>query len=376
MGTLMQLNSVRKTLSNVTDKIDLDDLSDLTDKLGSGLTERKKVLGLPVGSKQTDWSKVARYGAAAVAAVAGSRMLFGGKNGDDDGGDEDGGERGGPVEAVAAKGEELSEKGSDLLEQGKDAVGSVTDITDKVEDVQDAVSEASTPMGKAMAAAKAISGDDGPLLKQRLIIQEQIDIAVPRRIVYDQWTQFEDLDDRSHAVQNVTQEDDETTSWQGKMLFFTRNWDAEIVQQVPDRRIVWESSGDVDHRGVVTFHELAEDLTRVQIEMEYHPTGVVEKIGNLFLTVRHRVRKDLRLFRHHLELEGDATGAWRGQIGDDIEVPEGDQDDAAPAASSDDEDGTAEDAGGSGAKEKVAEAFHGTGEDEGHASDDEDDREE
>jgi uncharacterized membrane protein len=246
----------------------------------------------------------------------------------------------------------------------------VTDITDKVGDVQDAVSEASTPLGKAMAAAQAISGDDGPTLKQRLIIQEQIDIAVPRRIVYDQWTQFEDLDDRSRAVQNVTQEDDETTSWQGKMLFFTRNWDAEIVQQVPDRRIVWESSGDVDHRGVVTFHELAEDLTRVQIEMEYHPTGVVEKIGNLFLTVRHRVRKDLRLFRHHLELEGDATGAWRGQIGDDIEVPE-DEGDTATAASSDDEDDAA--AEGSEAKRKVTEAFHGD-EDTDAGTDDEDEQ--
>jgi uncharacterized membrane protein len=373
MGALMQLNGLRKTLGNVTDKLDIDDLGDLTDKLGSGLTERKKVLGLPVGSKRTDWSKVATYGAAAVAAVAGSRMLFGGKNGDDSGEGEDG-EGDGPVEAVAAKGRELSDKGSDLLEKGKDAVGSVTDITDKVDDVQDAVGEASTPLGKAMAAAKAISGDDGPLLKQRLIIQEQIDIAVPRRIVYDQWTQFEDLDDRSHAVQNVTQEDDETTSWQGKMLFFTRNWDAEIVQQVPDRRIVWESSGDVDHRGAVTFHELAEDLTRVQIEMEYHPTGVVEKIGNLFLTVRHRVRKDLRLFRHHLELEGEATGAWRGQIGDDIEVPEGDEDDAADSASTDDTDEAAEGSEGSGAKEKVAEAFHSTDEDAGPEPDDQDEQ--
>jgi uncharacterized membrane protein len=357
MGALMQLNGLRKTLSNVTDKIDLDDLGDLTDKLGGGLTERKKVLGLPIGSKRTDWGKVASYGAAAVAAVAGSRMLLGGKNGD--GGEDEDGEDDGPLAAVAAKGEQLSDKGSDLLEQGKDAVGSVTDITDKVEDVQEAVSEASTPLGKAMAAAKAISGDDGPLFKQRLIIQEQIDIAVPRRIVYDQWTQFEDMADRTRAVQNVDQEDDENTSWQAKMLFSTRNFDAEIVQQVPDRRIVWESSGDVDHRGVVSFHELAEDLTRVQVEMEYHPTGFVEKFGNLFLTVRHRVRKDLRLFRHHLELEAEATGAWRGQIGDDIEVPEADEDDAAPSTSSDHEDEAAEGSAGSAAKAKVAEAFHG-----------------
>jgi uncharacterized membrane protein len=347
MPALTQLNDLRKTLSNVTDKLDLDDL---------GLTERQKVLGLPIGGKRTDWGKIAKYGAAAVAAVAGSRFLLRGRNGSsDDDGDGSGG--GGLTEKAG----QLSDKGQELAEKGKDAVGSVSDVGDKLGDVQEAVGDASTPVGKAMAAAKALS-DDGPMLKQRLIIQEQIDIAVPRRIAYDQWTQFEDLPERSHGLQDVTQEDDENTSWQGKMLFFTRNWDAEIVQQVPDRRIVWESSGDVEHRGVVTFHELAEDLTRVQIEMEYHPTGVVEKIGNLFLTVRHRVRKDLRLFRHHLELEGEATGAWRGEIGDDIEDPSGDGGDGDASTSN----GSSE---GAQAKEKVAAAF---GSSDGDGAGDED----
>jgi hypothetical protein len=94
----------------------------------------------------------------------------------------------------------------------------------------------------------------------------------------------------------------------------------------PDQRIVWESSGDVQHRGVVTFHELDDNLTRVQVEMEYNPQGVVEKFGNLFLTVRHRVRKDLRLYKHHLEFENEATGAWRGTIGEDAEDGGDDED--------------------------------------------------
>jgi uncharacterized membrane protein len=361
MAALTQLNDLRKTLNNLTDIIDLDDLSGLTDKLGSALTERKKVLGLPVGSKQTDWSKLATYGVAAAGALAGSRLLGRGHDG----------AQAGPLsglfdEESTEKGKDMADEDKGLIEKGKDALGTVTDLGDKLDDVQEATSKASSPIGKVIAAVKAISGGGGPTKKARLIIQEQIDIAVPRRIVYDQWTQFEDMAERSRAVKKVDQEDDEHTSWQAKMLFSTRNFDAEIVQQVPDRRIVWESSGDVDHRGVVSFHELAEDLTRVQVEMEYHPTGFVEKFGNLFLTVRHRVRKDLRLFRHHLELEAQATGAWRGQIGDDIEVPEDDADDAETAGSSDD---TAEEAEvsagsegteGSDAKAKVADAFNAT----------------
>jgi uncharacterized membrane protein len=310
MPVLDQLNDVRKQLGGVADHLDLDKrLGEATDKLG--LAERKKVLGVPVGAKRTDWDKVggiAKVGAAAVAAVVGTKLLSRGKD------------------AVAQKGEQAKEKGREVKAKGEEAVGKVTDLTDKAAEVQDAADEASTPLGKAMKVAQALSGDgDGTTTKQRLIIQDQIDIAVPRRVVYDQWTQFEDLPERSHAIQDVTQEDDETTKWQGKILFATRNWEAEIVQQVPDRRIVWESSGDVNHRGVVTFHELAEELTRVQVEMEYHPQGVVEKIGNLFLTVRHRVRKDLRLFKHHLEFEAEATGAWRGELGDQPEATDGDE---------------------------------------------------
>jgi uncharacterized membrane protein len=297
MPVLDQLNDVRKHLGDAPDKL--------------GLTERKKVLGVPVGSKRTDWDKVAsiaKLGAAAAAGVLGTKLLRRGKD------------------AASQKTQQLKEKGKQVMGRGEEAVGKARDLTDKAAEVQDAADEASTPVGKAMKVAQALSGDgDGTTTKQRLIIQDQIDIAVPRRIVYDQWTQFEDLPERSHALQDVTQEDDETTKWQGKILFSTRNWETEIVQQVPDRRIVWESSGDVQHRGVVTFHELAEDLTRVQVEMEYHPQGVVEKFGNLFLSVRHRVRKDLRLFKHHLEFEAEATGAWRGEIGDQPEDTDGEQ---------------------------------------------------
>jgi uncharacterized membrane protein len=192
---------------------------------------------------------------------------------------------------------------------------------------------------KLFKAAKSLAGGgdgggdgDEVLKKQRLIIQEQIDIAVPRQQVYNQWTQFEDFPTFTRATEQVEQEEDEATNWQAKIFFSRRNWKAEIKEQIPDQRIVWETSGDVNHRGVVTFHELDENLTRVQVEMEYHPSGFVEKFGNLFLTVRHRVRKDLRLFKHFLELAGSETGAWRGEIDPDVEE-EADEPEQRPASS-------------------------------------------
>jgi uncharacterized membrane protein len=279
-----------------------------------GLTQRKKVMGLPVGPKQTNWSKVAKLGAGAAATAASARGASRAKN---------------AVGGVADRGKDLVGQVTGTVEkatggEGGDGgvVGKVKDLGDRASAASEAAEGHSTGIGKAFAAVKAaVSGGSGQgyTSKQRLIIQEQIDIAVPRRDVYDQWTQFEDFTDIFRAVEEVSQEDDETTQWQAKMLVSRRSWKAEIKEQIPDQRIVWESSGDVQHKGVVTFHELDDNLTRVQVEMEYKPTGFVEKFGNLFLTVRHRVRKDLRLYKHHLEFENEATGAWRGTIGEDAE---------------------------------------------------------
>jgi hypothetical protein len=142
MPVLDQLNDVRKHLGDK--RLGADKL---------GLTERKKVLGVPVGSKRTDWDKVAsiaKIGAAAAAAVVGTKLLSRGKD------------------AVAQKSEQVKAKGEHLKERGEEAVGKARDLTDKVAEVQDAADEASTPIGKAMKVAQALSGNgDGTTTKQR-----------------------------------------------------------------------------------------------------------------------------------------------------------------------------------------------------------------
>jgi hypothetical protein len=133
------------------------------------------------------------------------------------------------------------------------------------------------------------------------------------------------------GVVNVDQEEDDETNWKGKVGFTKREWKAKILEQIPDERIVWETKGGADHRGTVNFHHLDDNLTRVHVEMEYFPKGVIEKTGNVFLAARRRVRKDLRLFKHFIELRNEETGAWRGEISQDAEEAEGEAQDEAAA---------------------------------------------
>jgi uncharacterized membrane protein len=208
----------------------------------------------------------------------------------------------------------------ELLNKGEDAADSVSHISDTIGDVSEAVSGESSTFGKIKAAVQAIGGgsDPGDEKKLRLIIQEQIDVGVPAQRAYDAWSDFGQFDEIFRAIKSAKHEDGEDedgededgedegggeVKFQAKILFSSREWTSEITDQTPGKRIAWKSSGDVDHVGAVGFHELTDTLTRIHVEMEYKPTGIVEKFGNLFLTVRHRVRKDLRLFKHHLELQ-------------------------------------------------------------------------
>jgi uncharacterized membrane protein len=322
----------------------LEGVLEAKDKLEDALDlkHRRRVMGLPIGSKQTDWSKVAKVGAGAAAVGAAAlgvtklaqKLNLTEKLEDSGLGDTLESGKGTVKDALSGAGDAVTEP----LQQGKetvqDALNVGGDLKDKASSLGDAVSGEDSTLGKLTAAFGEISSwgddddDDGPLKKQRLIISEQVDVAVPRPVAYNQWTQFEDFPSIFQGVQRVQQQDDDRTQWTGKILFASREWEAEILEQAPDERIVWETSGDVEHRGVVTFHRLDDNLTRVQIEMEYIPSGVLEKVGNLFLTARHRVRKDLRLFKHYLELRGEETGAWRGEISkEDEDEASGDEED-------------------------------------------------
>ncbi|MGH2733999.1 MAG: SRPBCC family protein, partial [Actinomycetota bacterium] len=153
--------------------------------------------------------------------------------------------------------------------------------------------------------------------KLRHIIKEEIDVGVPKKMAYNPWTQFEEFSRIFKGIQSTDQDGDEETKWSSKIGPSDRQWTAEITEQVPDERIVWKSTGGADNQGVVSFHSLDNNLTRVMIEMEYHPQGAVEKTGNLLRIQRRRVRRDLRLFKHFIELRGEESGGWRGEISAD-----------------------------------------------------------
>ncbi|MDL4813216.1 SRPBCC family protein [Actinomadura opuntiae] len=153
-------------------------------------------------------------------------------------------------------------------------------------------------------------------------IVEQIDIGAPCQLVYDQWTRFEDFPSFMKKVQSVAQESDEKLNWKAKIVWSSRTWQSTIVEQVPDRHIVWRSNaakGKVD--GTVSFHELAPDLTRVLLVLEYHPGGLFERTGNLWRAQGRRVRLELKHFRRHVMTRsltaapGEIEG-WRGEIHD------------------------------------------------------------
>ncbi|WP_234320185.1 SRPBCC family protein [Streptomyces sp. SBT349] len=148
-----------------------------------------------------------------------------------------------------------------------------------------------------------------------LTIVEDIDIGVPVREAYDQWTQFQEFSGFAKGVQGVDQVDDTTTTWRAKVFLSKRSWQATITEQIPDERIAWTSEGGKGTtKGVVTFHRLGETLTRVLLVIEYYPKGLMERTGALWRAQGRRARLDLKNFRRTVMLRAEATGEWRGEI--------------------------------------------------------------
>jgi uncharacterized membrane protein len=153
--------------------------------------------------------------------------------------------------------------------------------------------------------------------RKSMNIEEAIDIGVPVREAYNHWTQYKDFPKWSKGVQSVSQDDETKAGWNAKIFLSKRNWTSKITEQIPDERIQWTSDGPkgtVD--GVVTFHELAPNLTRVLVALEYHPAGLFEKTGNLWRAVGRRVRLDLKLYRRHVMMSQEDVEGWRGEIRD------------------------------------------------------------
>jgi uncharacterized membrane protein len=169
---------------------------------------------------------------------------------------------------------------------------------------------------------EAVTGGSGKTASagaggKSMTVVEDIDVGLPVREVYDQWTQFQEFGRFAKGVVSVERRDETTSDWQVKVAKSNRAWKGTVTEQIPDERIAWTSEGAKGTtRGVVTFHPLGENLTKVLLVLEYFPKGVMEKTGNLWRAQGRRVRLDLKAFRKFVTMRGEATGAWRGEIRD------------------------------------------------------------
>ena len=145
-------------------------------------------------------------------------------------------------------------------------------------------------------------------------IERSIEVGVPASIAYNTWTQFELFPHFMEGVEAVEQRDDRHLHWRADVGGKTEEWDAEITEQIPDKRIAWCSQGGAENAGCVTFHRLSDDRSRVMLQMKYEPARLSEKIGSAFGVLDRRVEADLRRFKSFVEAQGDRVHGWRGEI--------------------------------------------------------------
>jgi uncharacterized membrane protein len=143
---------------------------------------------------------------------------------------------------------------------------------------------------------------------------ESVDVNVPVSTAYNQWTQFEEFPEFMEGVEEVRQLDDTHLHWVVRVGGVTREFDATITEQHPDERIAWRSDDGPDHGGVVTFHRLDDDTTRVTAQMDIDPEGFVETVGDKLGVLDRRVKGDMERFKTFIEQRGRETGQWRGDV--------------------------------------------------------------
>jgi hypothetical protein len=232
---------------------------------------------------------------------------------------------------------------------GDKAMSSASDrvngLTDKLGDIAgggpigkavaqggEAAAEGKSPVGGALKGAVSGvkdkltggggGGQGGSKPTKAINIIEEIDVGVPIRVAYNQWTQYDDWSTMMKKVENAEQDKEEPkVKFKGQIFLSHREWEATITDQVPDERIVWKSQGQKGHvDGAVTFHELGPNLTRILIVLEYNPQGFYEWTGNRWRAQGRRARLEFKNFRRHVMtrtiLDPDAVEGWRGTIED------------------------------------------------------------
>ncbi|MGW7101835.1 SRPBCC family protein [Streptomyces sp. NPDC054838] len=146
-------------------------------------------------------------------------------------------------------------------------------------------------------------------------VEESIEVEVPVRTAYNQWTQFETFPHFMEGVERIDQRTDTLTYWVTKVGGAQREFEAEITEQIPDERVAWTTlGGEVKQAGVVTFHRLDDTTTKVMLQLDYDPDGFAENVGDKLGFVKHRITGDLKRFKQYIEARGQETGSWRGQV--------------------------------------------------------------
>ncbi|MFE5396095.1 SRPBCC family protein [Streptomyces sp. NPDC056568] len=147
------------------------------------------------------------------------------------------------------------------------------------------------------------------------MVKEAVDVGVPVHTAYNQWTQFEEFPHFMEGVEEIRQLDDRHSHWTTRVSGVKREFDTEIVDQLPDERITWRTTtGDTKQKGTVSFQRLDDTHTRVELVMDVEPTGVAEKTGDMLGVIDRRVKGDMQRFKEYIEARGGETGAWRGRI--------------------------------------------------------------
>ncbi|WP_083983420.1 SRPBCC family protein [Actinomadura hibisca] len=298
---------------------------------------RKKGLGKVVGNlplpksipggKTTGTAGGLLLGAG--AAVAANQVLKRGRNGNDN---DNQGEENEETQGKSTSSSGSRSSGTKAAEKKRDEVSaSIKDGGDSKDDKKDKKKDQEgkdkkggffggikNTLGKVF---KRGGGGGGSKKLKMTNIVEYTDVGAPRRLVYDQFTQFQEFPSFMKKVESVDQASDEKLNWKAKIFWSARTWEATIVEQLPDKHVVWRSKAPKGHvDGTVSFHELAPNLTRVLVNLEYHPQGLFERTGNLWRAQGRRVRLELKHFRRHVMtqslVKADEIEGWRGEIRD------------------------------------------------------------
>jgi uncharacterized membrane protein len=282
-------------------------------------------------------------------------------------------------------------KGPDMVKDRVESAvgdgGGLKDLADKALSNAGPAGKVASKLGMGGKLVDSVTGDDGegePAEAEavgsgrRMPVQQAMDVAVPLEVAYNQWTQFEEYPNFMHRVDSASQDDETHVTFSEKVWGFGRDFEAEILEQRPNERIVWRSTNGLKHAGVVTFHQLADRLTRIEVTLDFKPESLFQKFARGARYSKRAIRADMHRFKAYVEMAEEEDGAWLGRIEDGEVVGYEDQD--KQGAEDEEQPQAAEDEGASeqdqAPEEDVSEEPEAEGQDEETAGEEEPEQEE